>query len=174
MAILSIHGDNPLKDGRQSARALAVRRGMQRLLIDMRHVTLPELSLRSGRRADIVTLSDKGEIWIIEIKSSIEDFRVDRKWPEYRDFCDRLYFATLPDVPAEIFPEEAGLFIADAYGAELVRDAPEHRLAPATRKSMTLNFSRIAAARLMHAEWAADRLGIPNPNAPSEAEGPEF
>jgi len=58
MAILSIHGDNPLKDGRQSARALAVRRGMQRRLIDMRHVTLPELSLRSGRRADIVTLSD--------------------------------------------------------------------------------------------------------------------
>ena len=174
MAILSIHGDNPLKDGRQSARALAVRRGMQRLLIDMRHVTLPELSLRSGRRADIVTLSDKGEIWIIEIKSSVEDFRVDRKWPEYRTFCDRLYFATLSDVPAEIFPEEAGLFIADAYGAELVRDAPEHRLAPATRKSMTLNFSRIAAARLMHAEWAADRLGIPNPNAPSEAEGPEF
>ncbi|UVC08531.1 MmcB family DNA repair protein [Rhizobium sp. TH2] len=174
MAILSIHGDNPLKDGRQSARALAIRRGMQRLLIDMRHVTLPELSLRSGRRADIVTLSEKGEIWIIEIKSSIEDFRVDRKWPEYRNFCDRLYFATLPDVPEAIFPEDAGLFIADQYGAELIRDAPEHRLAPATRKSMTLNFSRIAAARLMHAEWAADRLGIPNPNQPGESESPDF
>jgi hypothetical protein len=174
MAILSIHGDNPLKDGRQSARALAIRRGMQRLLIDMRHVTLPELSLRSGRRADIVTLSEKGEIWIIEIKSSVEDFRVDRKWPEYRSFCDRLYFATLPDVPEAIFPEDAGLFIADQYGAELIRDAPEHRLAPATRKSMTLNFSRIAAARLMHAEWAADRLGIANPNEPGESESPDF
>jgi hypothetical protein len=174
MAIVSIHGDNPLKDGRQSARALAIRRGMQRLLIDMRHVTLPELSLRSGRRADIVTLSEKGEIWIIEIKSSIEDFRVDRKWPEYRNFCDRLYFATLPDVPEAIFPEDAGLFIADQYGAELIRDAPEHRLAPATRKSMTLNFSRIAAARLMHAEWAADRLGIPNPNEPTADESPDF
>lgn len=174
MAILSIHGDNPLKDGRQSARALAIRRGMQRLLIDMRHVTLPELSLRSGRRADLVTLSEKGEIWIIEIKSSIEDFRVDRKWPEYRSFCDRLYFATLPDVPEAIFPEDAGLFIADQYGAELIRDAPEHRLAPAMRKSMTLNFSRIAAARLMHAEWAADRLGIPNPNEPTADESPDF
>jgi hypothetical protein len=42
------------------------------------------------------------------------------------------------------------------------------------RKSMTLNFSRIAAARLMHAEWAADRLGIPNPNEPSENESSEF
>ena len=174
MAILSLHGDNPLKDGRQSARAMQVRRGMQRRLIDMRHVTLPELPLRSGRRADIVTLSVKGEIWIIEIKSSIEDFRVDRKWPEYRAFCDRLYFATLADVPAEIFPDDAGLFIADAYGAELLREAPEHRLAPPARKAMTLNFSRIAAARLMYAEWAADRLGIANPNASSEEEGPEF
>jgi hypothetical protein len=174
MAILSLHGDNPLKDGRQSARALQIRRGMQRQLIDMRHVTLPELSLRSGRRADLVTLSAKGEIWIIEIKSSIEDFRVDRKWPEYRAYCDRLFFATHAGVPADIFPLDAGLFVADAYGAELLRDAPEHRLPPPARKAMTLNFSRIAAARLMHAEWAADRLGIPNPNAPGEAESSEF
>ncbi|MBX9456936.1 MAG: MmcB family DNA repair protein [Rhizobium sp.] len=174
MAIISLHGDNPLKDGRQSARAMQIRRGMQRQLIEMRHVTLPELPLRSGRRADIVTLSVKGEIWIVEIKSSIEDFRVDRKWPEYRAFCDRLYFATHAGVPVDIFPEDAGLFVADAYGAELLREAPEHRLAAPTRKSMTLNFSRIAAARLMHAEWASDRLGIPNPNEPSADEGSEF
>jgi hypothetical protein len=139
---------------------------MQRLLHDMRHATLPELALSSGRRADIVTLSEKGEIWIIEIKSSIEDFRIDRKWHEYRAFCDRLFFATLRDVPAEIFPVECGLFLSDSYGAEMIRDAPEHRLSPATRKALTLNFSRIAAARLMHAEWAADRLGIANPNEP--------
>ncbi|RYE56816.1 MAG: DNA repair protein MmcB-related protein [Rhizobiaceae bacterium] len=174
MGIISLHGDNPLKDGRQSARAMQIRRGMQRQLIEMRHVTLPELALRSGRRADLVTLSVKGEIWIIEIKSSIEDFRVDRKWPEYRDFCDRLYFATNRETPPEVFPEDAGLFVADAYGAELLRDAPEHRLSPPTRKSMTLNFSRIAAARLMHAEWASDRLGMPNPNEPSADETPEF
>jgi hypothetical protein len=137
---------------------------MQRLLIDMKHASLPELGLSNGRRADIVSISDKGEIWIVEIKSSIEDFRVDRKWPDYRAYCDRLFFATLPDVPAAIFPEECGLFVSDSYGAELLRDAPEHRLSPASRKALTLNFSRIAAARLMQAEWAADRLGIPNPN----------
>jgi hypothetical protein len=164
MAILSIHGDNPLKDGRQSERALAIRRGLQRQLDEMRHMTLPELCLASGRRADLVTLSDKGEIWIIEIKSSIEDFRVDRKWPDYRAHCDRLYFATLRDVPVEIFPEECGLFLSDSYGAALIREAPEHRLAPAARKAMMLNFSRIAAHRLMLAKWAAARLGIENPN----------
>jgi hypothetical protein len=168
MPIISIHGDNPLKDGRQSERALEIRRGMQRQLHNMRHATLPELGLSSGRRADLVTLSDKGEIWIIEIKSSIEDFRADHKWRDYRAYCDRLFFATLRDVPAEIFPEDCGLFLSDAYGAEMIRQAPEHRLQPASRKAMTLNFSRIAAARLMHAEWAADRLGIPNPNQDSE------
>ena len=137
---------------------------MQRQLLEMGSVTLPELSLRNGRRADLVALTSKGEVWIVEIKSSIEDFRVDRKWPQYRDFCDRLFFASHKEVPAEIFPEDAGLFVADAYAAHLLRDAPEHRLNPAVRKSMMLNFARIASARLTQAEWAADRLGIPNPN----------
>ncbi|MGV8939862.1 MAG: MmcB family DNA repair protein [Allorhizobium sp.] len=155
MTILSVMANNPLIDGRQSERALMVRRGVQVLLNELRLATLPELSLASGRRADLISLSEKGEIWIIEIKSSIEDFRVDRKWPDYRLHCDRLFFATHPDVPLDIFPEECGLLLSDGYGAHMVREAPLHALAPATRKSVTLNFSRTAAQRLMMAEWAA-------------------
>lgn len=91
MTILSLTNNNPLIDGRQSDKAMLVRRGVQVLLHEMRHSVLPELPLASGRRADLISLSAKGEIWIIEIKSSIEDFRVDRKWPEYRLHCDRLF-----------------------------------------------------------------------------------
>ncbi len=160
MTILSIAVNNPLIDGRQSERALLVRRGVQVLLSDMRQAVLPELSLSSGRRADLVSLSEKGELWIIEIKSSIEDFRVDRKWPDYRAHCDRLFFATHGEVPLDIFPEDCGLLLSDGYGAHIVRDAPEHRLAPATRKAVMLNFSRTAAHRLMMAEWAASRQSI--------------
>ncbi|MFA7414152.1 MAG: MmcB family DNA repair protein [Rhizobium sp.] len=160
MTILSIAVNNPLIDGRQSERALLVRRGVQALLHNMRQAVLPELALSSGRRADLVSLSEKGEIWIIEIKSSIEDFRVDRKWPDYRSHCDRLFFATHADVPLEIFPEDCGLLLSDGYGAHIVRDAPEHRLASATRKAVTLNFSRTAAQRLMLAEWAASRQSL--------------
>ncbi|MFC3161654.1 MmcB family DNA repair protein [Ciceribacter thiooxidans] len=160
MTILSIAINNPLIDGRQSERALLVRRGVQVLLSEMRQAVLPELSLSSGRRADLVSLSEKGELWIIEIKSSIEDFRVDRKWPDYRAHCDRLFFATHGEVPLDIFPEDCGLLLSDGYGAHIVRDAPEHRLAPATRKSMMLNFSRTAAQRLMMAEWAASRQSV--------------
>ena len=157
MTIVSLHNDNPLLDGRQSDRAMMVRRGVQRMLMDMRHAVLPELTLASGRRADLISLSDKGEIWIIEIKTSIEDFRVDRKWPDYRLHCDRLFFATHKDVPLDIFPEECGLFLSDGYGAHMIREAPEHRLPPATRKSVTLNFSRAAAQRLLLAEWATGK-----------------
>lgn len=164
MTILSLHASNPLVDGRQSEKALLVRRGMQALLANMRHAALAEVTLSSGRRADMISLSEKGEIWIIEIKSSIEDFRVDRKWPEYRAHCDRLYFATHPEVPLEIFPEDAGLILSDGYGAHMVREAPEHRLAPATRKVLTLGLARLAANRLTHAELA---LG-PLPSLPSE------
>lgn len=155
MTILSIAVNNPLIDGRQSDRAMLVRRGVQILLNDMRLAVLPELALANGRRADLVGLSEKGEIWIIEIKSSIEDFRVDRKWPDYRAYCDRLFFATHPEVPLDIFPEDCGLLLSDGYGAHLLREAPEHKLPPATRKAVTLDFSRSAAQRLMMAEWAA-------------------
>jgi len=157
MTIVSIGNDNPLIDGRQSARAMMVRRGVQILLNDMRHAVIPELSLAGGRRADLISISEKGEIWIVEIKTSIEDFRVDRKWPDYRLHCDRLFFATHKDVPLDIFPEDCGLFLSDGYGSHMLRDAPEHRLPPATRKSVMLNFARAAAQRLMMAEWATGK-----------------
>ena len=157
MTILNVVSNNPLIDGRQSARAMMVRKGVQILLHDMRHALLPEMVLSSGRRADLMTLTEKGEIWIIEIKTSVEDFRVDRKWPDYRACCDRLLFATHKDVPLDIFPEDCGMILSDGYGAHLLRDAPEHKLAPATRKAVTLSFSRAAAQRLMMAEWATGR-----------------
>jgi hypothetical protein len=135
-------------DGRQSAVALSVARGTQRLLLSLGFACVCELPLASGRRADLVALGGEGTVWIVEIKSSVEDFRADQKWPDYRLHCDRLFFATAPHVPAEIFPKDAGLIVADAFGAALLRDAPEHRLHAATRKSMTLAFARAAALRL--------------------------
>ncbi len=155
MPIVSPHPEPSLVDGRQSERALLVRRGVQRLLREMRHAMLPELSLASGRRADLVTLTEKGEVWIVEIKSSIEDFRVDSKWPDYRRHCDRLFFATHPGVPLDIFPDDCGMILSDGYDAEIMRHAPEHKLAPATRKALTLRFARAGADRLLVAEQIA-------------------
>ena len=135
-------------DGRQSPTALAVGRGTQRLLLALGLSCVCELPLGSGRRADLVGIGHNGDIWIVEIKSSIADFRVDQKWPDYRLHCDRLLFATASHVPLDIFPADAGLIVADAYGAELVREAPEHRMHAATRRSMMLCFARAAARRL--------------------------
>ena len=154
MPIVSPFSANPLVDGRQSERAMLVRRGVQRLLIEMGMHVLPELCLATGRRADLVALTRQGDIWIIEIKSSIEDFRVDRKWPEYRLHSDRFFFATHPGVPAEIFPEECGFILSDGYGAEILRDAPEHRISAATRKALMLRLARAGASRLLAAELA--------------------
>jgi hypothetical protein len=138
----------PPRDGRQSDAALAIQRGVGRMLRVAGYHMVCELGLASGRRADIVALGSDGEIWIVEIKSSVEDFRVDRKWPDYREHCDRLFFATHTGVPAEIFPGDAGLILADGYGAAVIREAPEHRLAGATRRAMLLRFAQAAAGRL--------------------------
>ncbi len=138
----------PPVDGRQSAHAAAVCRGVGRLLRRLGFAHVTELPLATGRRADVVGLGPGGEVWIVEIKSSVEDFRADNKWPDYRLSCDRLFFASHAGVPLDLFPGDAGLILADQFGAEMIRDAPEHRLAGATRKAMLLRFAQAAAIRL--------------------------
>src|SRR4051794_38184492 len=135
-------------DRRQSPTALAVARGTTRLLHSLGFAVVSELPLASGRRADLVGLASDGELWIVEIKSSIADLRADQKWIDYRLHCDRLFFATTLDVPRELFPTDAGLIMADAFGAAIMREAPRHALAPATRKRTMLAFARAAALRL--------------------------
>jgi hypothetical protein len=135
-------------DGRQSPTALAIARGTARHLHALGYCVVSELPLPSGRRADLVALGSNGEIVIVEIKSSIADFRADQKWMDYRLHCDRLFFATVVDVPCEIFPKDTGLIVADAFGAAIICEAPEHRLPAPTRKAMMLRFARAAALRL--------------------------
>jgi hypothetical protein len=135
-------------DGRQSHTALAVARGTARLLHAHGFSVVSELPLPSGRRADLVALDGGGTIWIVEIKSSVADFRADQKWQDYRAHCDRLFFATCLEVPCDIFPPDTGLIVADAFGAEFKCHAPEHKLPAATRRSMMLLFARAAALRL--------------------------
>jgi hypothetical protein len=135
-------------DCRESPTALAVARGTARLMHSLGLACMSELALPSGRRADLVALGGSGDIWIVEIKSSIADFRADQKWMDYRLHCDRLFFATTIEVPCEVFPKDTGLIVADAFGASIVCAAPEHRLTAATRKRMMLRFAHAAALRL--------------------------
>jgi hypothetical protein len=138
----------PPLDRRQSETALAIARGTARLLRSLGFSCISELPLPSGRRADLVALNEKGEIWIVEIKSSLIDFRVDAKWPNYKDYCDRFFFAKPPELDAEIFPAEEGLIVADGHGAEILRQAEEFRLAPARRKALLLKLVRLGADRV--------------------------
>lgn len=134
-------------DGRQSERAAEIQRGACRMLLTLGHSVVTELPLSTGHRADIVCLGRTGELWIVEIKSSLADFQADGKWAEYRNHCDRLFFAVSPDFPVDVLPPDTGLILADRYSADLVREAPEHRLAGGRRKAVTLRFARAAALR---------------------------
>src|SRR5215468_7995920 len=138
----------PPPDGRQSETATAIARGTARLLRSLGFACVSELPLPSGRRADLVALNERGDVWIVEIKSSAEDLRADHKWEDYRAHCDRLFFAFTQNLPPEIFPKNTGLIVADAYGAYLHCEAPEHRLPAPTRKLMTVRFGVAAALRI--------------------------
>ena len=135
-------------DGRQSEVAAELQRGVCRTFRALGHSVVTELPLTNGRRADVVAMSGNGDFLIVEIKSCLLDYRTDAKWQDYLEYCDRLYFAVRADFPREVIPEEAGLFLADRYGAEVVREGIEERLSAARRKSMMLAFARAAALRL--------------------------
>ncbi|WP_172121811.1 MULTISPECIES: MmcB family DNA repair protein [unclassified Devosia] len=139
----------PIVDGRQSPTALRVQRGVMRLLRDVYNMApYAEVPLSNGRRADVLAVGPKGEIWIVEIKSSLQDFQVDTKWPEYRAFSDRFFFAKPPELGAEIFPDSEGLIVADGHEGAVLRPSPDTPLPPARRRALLLQLARLGAERI--------------------------
>ena len=139
----------PYIDLRQSQTALRVQRGVMRLLRDQfDFCCYAEVPLANGRRADVLGMGPRGEIWIVEIKSSLIDYQVDSKWPHYKDFCDRFFFAKPPELDAAIFPQSEGLIVADGYEGAVLREAPHEPLASARRKALLLKLARMGADRM--------------------------
>ncbi|MCA8909884.1 MAG: MmcB family DNA repair protein [Rhodospirillaceae bacterium] len=132
--------------------AAAILRGVRRHLLARGLASLSEVGLANGRRADILAVDRAGQLLIVEIKSSRADFLSDRKWPEYRPYCDALSFAVDADFPQELLPDDVGVLVADAYEALEVRPPPPHPLAPARRKALLLRFATLAAERLHRLE----------------------
>lgn len=123
-------------------------RGVCRLMRASGFAPVCEFVPAAGLRVDVIGLGPKGEVWIVECKSSRADFASDRKWGGYLEWCDRFFWAVDADFPVEILPAEAGLIMADAYGAEIARLGPETPLAGARRRALTQRFARLAASRL--------------------------
>jgi len=146
-------------DGRQSEMATMIARGVRRLLRSRGFSSVTELPLVDGRRADIVAVNSEGVVLIVEIKSSPADLRADRKWRDYVAYCDRLYFAISEATPVEIAPPDAGLIVADSYGAEILREANLKRMTSASRRALLLRFAQAAADRLHR---LADPAGAPD------------
>jgi hypothetical protein len=140
--------------------AALLARGVCRTLEQLGYVSLVEFPLANGRRADILALGKTGDLVIVEIKSSLADFRADRKWSAYRDFSDRLYFAVPNDFPRPLIPDEVGLMVADSFSAAVLRDGSTTRLDAGRRRALTMRFARIAATRLRRLlDPEAGRLG---------------
>lgn len=127
-------------------------RGAARHLAAMGAGVVAEFRLPSGRRLDLLALLPDGRLWAIEVKSGIEDFAADRKWSEYLEWCDALYFCVEPSFPLELIPAPAGVLVADSFDAHLLRPAPVHSLHPSRRKAMVLRFGLVAARRLQGLE----------------------
>ncbi|CAO3418395.1 MmcB family DNA repair protein [Azospirillum doebereinerae] len=142
----------PLEEAVAPGGAVPIFRGVRRALAMRGFASLMEFRLACGRRADVLAMDEAGTIVIVEVKSGVPDFRSDQKWPEYRDWCDAFYFAVDDAFPTELIPEDCGLMVADAYGAEVLREAPLRKLAPARRKTLLLRAALAGAGRLHRIE----------------------
>jgi hypothetical protein len=129
-------------------RAQAIRRATARLCLRLNWAPLHEVSLPNGRRADILALRSNGGFVCIEVKSGLRDFQVDQKWWEYREFADHLFFAVDLDFPHDILPDNAGLIIVADQTAELIREAPEHKLTAPRRTALLRRWALLAGSRL--------------------------
>lgn len=123
-------------------------RGVCRHLRGHNFVSVEEFVPASGLRVDVMAMGPKGEIWIVECKSSRADFQADQKWQGYLEWCDRFFWAVDADFPTELLPGASGLIFADEYDAEIIRMSPETKLAAARRKALVQSFARTAALRL--------------------------
>lgn len=123
-------------------------RGVCRALRSLDFVTVEEMIPTPGLRVDVMALGPRGEIWVVECKSCRADFRSDRKWQGYLDWCDRFFWAVDAGFPTDLLPETHGLILADAYDGEILRMPPASPLAPARRKALVQGFARAAALRL--------------------------
>jgi hypothetical protein len=138
------HPDNGL-----SPVSAKIARGTRRLIRTLGYSSVCELTLPNGRRADIAAISNAGRVMIVEIKSSVADFRSDSKWREYTNYCDQLFFAVAPEGPVDLIPGDVGLIVADSYFAEVLRMSPENAMPSARRRAVLLAFARHAADHLL-------------------------
>ena len=138
-----------LRDGRQGEVASLIQRGVMRHLRQLGFACVAEMTLASGRRADLVGIGPDARVLIVEIKSGLADLRSDAKWQEYAPWCDEFYFAVNADMPLAALPAACGIILADGFGAEIMRPAAlQPPLPAARRKGLLLRFAQAAALRL--------------------------
>ena len=125
-----------------------IARGVMRHFSQMGLPSLSEYSPVRGLRVDVIVLAPSDEIWIVECKSSKIDFKSDKKWQNYLEWCDRYFWAVDSNFPKDILPFDTGLIIADSYDAKILREAPLNKLNVNRRKKIVRSIASTACNRL--------------------------
>ena len=122
---------------------------VMRFYTERGYACLPEFTLKTNRRPDITCLHKDGTILMVEVKSSVNDFKTDKKWHEYAEWADRLYFAVGQEFPTEILPDEdqCGVMITDGFDCHIMREAPLRKLAGSRRNHLIRRLARTAMHR---------------------------
>ena len=124
---------------------------------------LREFKLKVRRRVDLIAVSEKGHISIVEIKSSPQDFFSDKKWTEYIEWADKFYFGVGEDFPLKILPEaeRSGIIITDGFDCHEVQPAHFKKLNRLRRNTLIREIAKVSMNRV---EYGCNGL-LRNPNS---------
>ena len=90
-----------------------------------------ELGLCSGGRlrADVMALAMNGHVIVVEVKSSVADYRSDKKMLLYKEYCNKLYVALPISVYEKVkedihLDKDVGVFVMSDDGSVLKKVLP--------------------------------------------------
>lgn len=104
-------------------------------------------------RADVVALHMGGGLDVVEVKSSVADFRSDKKMGEYAKYCDKLYLACTSEVYAKIKDKVLpgiGVIIVGSNYCYVKKKARTNKLDDKTRLNLMARIAYRSADATLH------------------------
>ena len=130
-------------------------RGVCRLFENLGFATLKEFKLPNRRRVDVIAMNPNGNFSIIEVKSSVGDYKTDNKWLEYLPYCQRFYFAVPYNFPTKIIPRECGIIVADAFEATIRKESFHSKINSTRHRHQLIRLGYVAGSRINQNDLAS-------------------
>lgn len=109
---------------------------------------------KGGRlRADILAMAMNGYMVVVEVKSSVADFRTDKKMEQYTRYCNQAYVACSAEVYAKIKDKvlpNFGIIVVDGVRCYVAKKAQKRNVHHKTKLNLITRMAYRSADATLH------------------------